>query len=78
MKADPETVFDTGVWTLQENADGTTHVRFDWQVHADRRLLKLLTPILRPALSWNHNWAIQRAIEGLEPYAARQKAKVAV
>ena len=44
-------------------------------VHADRRLLKLLTPILRPALRWNHNWAIARAIEGLEPYA-QQRAKV--
>ena len=38
----------TGIWTLTENADGSTHVRFDWRVHADRRLLKLLTPILRP------------------------------
>jgi hypothetical protein len=40
-------------------------------VHADRRLLKLLTPILRPALRWNHNWAIARPIEGLEPYVRR-------
>jgi quercetin dioxygenase-like cupin family protein len=64
----------TGIWTLGENADGSTHVRFDWRVHADRPLLKLLTPVLRPALRWNHNWAIRRAIEGLEPYA-RQEAK---
>jgi hypothetical protein len=40
-------------------------------VHADRRLLKLLTPILRPAVRWNHNWAIPRAIESLEPYVRR-------
>ena len=63
-------------WTLTPTDTGT-HVRFDWQVHADRKLLKLLTPILRPALRWNHNWAIARAIEGLEPYA-KQRAKVAV
>jgi hypothetical protein len=25
--------------------------------------------VLRPALRWNHNWAIARAREGLEPYA---------
>ncbi len=66
----------TGIWTLTPNADGGTHVRFDWRVHADRRLLKLLTPILRPALRWNHNWAIARAIEGLEPYV-QSRAKVA-
>jgi quercetin dioxygenase-like cupin family protein/uncharacterized protein YndB with AHSA1/START domain len=65
----------TGIWTLSANADGGTHVRFDWRVHADRRLLKLLTPILRPVLRWNHNWAIARAIEGLEPYV-KGRAKV--
>jgi mannose-6-phosphate isomerase-like protein (cupin superfamily)/uncharacterized protein YndB with AHSA1/START domain len=58
-----------GVWTLTPTPTGT-HVRFDWRVHADRRLLRLLTPLLRPAFRWNHNWAIARAIEGLEPYAA--------
>ncbi len=57
-----------GTWTLTPQGAGT-HVRFDWQVHADRRLLQTLTPLLRPLLRWNHNWAIARAIEGLEPYA---------
>jgi uncharacterized protein YndB with AHSA1/START domain len=58
-----------GEWTLTETATGGTHVRFDWRVHADRRLLRVLTPVLRPLLRWNHNWAIARAREGLEPYA---------
>jgi hypothetical protein len=57
-----------GTWALTPIPAGT-HVRFDWQVHADRKLLRILTPILRPALRANHNWAIARAIEGLEPYA---------
>ena len=59
-----------GTWTLTPTASGT-HVRFDWQVQADRKLLKALTPLLRPLLRWNHNWAIARAMEGLEPYARR-------
>ena len=59
-----------GVWTLTPTSTGT-HVRFDWQVHADRRLLRLLTPVLRPLFRWNHNWAIARAQEGLEPWARR-------
>jgi quercetin dioxygenase-like cupin family protein/uncharacterized protein YndB with AHSA1/START domain len=62
-----------GVWTLTPTAGGT-HVRFDWRVFADRRLLRLLTPILRPAFRWNHNWAIARAMEGLEPYARSSSA----
>ena len=59
-----------GTWTLTPTATGT-HVHFDWQVHADRRLLRALTPVLRPVFRWNHNWAIARAMEGLEPYAQR-------
>jgi uncharacterized protein YndB with AHSA1/START domain/quercetin dioxygenase-like cupin family protein len=62
-----------GTWTLTPTPGGA-HVRFDWQVMADRRLLRVLTPVLRPLLRWNHNWAIARAIEGLEPYARRNLA----
>lgn len=58
-----------GVWRLTPTATGT-HVRFDWTVHADRPLLRVLTPVLRPLLRANHNWAIARAISGLEPYLA--------
>jgi len=56
-----------GVWTLTPTMGGT-RVRFDWTVHADRLLLRALTPVLRPLLRANHNWAIARAIAGLEPY----------
>jgi uncharacterized protein YndB with AHSA1/START domain len=57
-----------GRWTLTPR-NGGTHVRFDWQVFADRPLLRRLTPVLRPLFRWNHNWAISRAMEGLELYA---------
>ena len=60
-----------GIWTLSDADDGITHVRFDWTVLADRKLLKTLTPVLRPAFRANHNWAIARATEGLEPYAQK-------
>jgi hypothetical protein len=57
-----------GVWTLTESA-AKTHVRWDWIVFADRPLLRYLTPILRPLFRFNHNWAVGRARENLEPYA---------
>jgi mannose-6-phosphate isomerase-like protein (cupin superfamily)/uncharacterized protein YndB with AHSA1/START domain len=66
-----------GEWTLTETATGT-HVRFDWRVHADRKLLRILTPVLRPAFRWNHAWAIARAQEGLEPYARALRPAAAV
>ena len=61
-----------GAWTLTPNRQGT-HVRFDWQVYADRKLLRVLTPVLRPVFRWNHNWAIARAMAGLEAYARRDR-----
>jgi uncharacterized protein YndB with AHSA1/START domain len=57
-----------GVWTLSPLGGGV-HVRFDWHVYADRPLLRVLTPVLRPAFRWNHNMAIEAAARGLEPYA---------
>jgi uncharacterized protein YndB with AHSA1/START domain/mannose-6-phosphate isomerase-like protein (cupin superfamily) len=57
-----------GLWTLTPAPHGT-HVRFDWQVNADRPLLRALTPVLRPLFRWNHSYAISRARAGLEPYA---------
>jgi len=64
---------DNHLLTLTEKGEGT-HVRFDWEVTADRPLLRYLTPVLRPLFRWNHNWAIARAIDGLEPYAKRTAA----
>jgi uncharacterized protein YndB with AHSA1/START domain/mannose-6-phosphate isomerase-like protein (cupin superfamily) len=63
-----------GTWTLTETPGGGTSVSFEWIVRADRRLLRVLTPLLRPAFRWNHDWAIARAMEGLEPYARRLAA----
>jgi uncharacterized protein YndB with AHSA1/START domain len=58
-----------GIWTLTEPEEGLVHVRFDWRVNADRPFIRYLTPVLRPLFRWNHDWAIARAMEGLEPYA---------
>jgi len=57
-----------GVWTLTPH-DDLTHVRFDWHVHADRAIIRMLTPILRPLFRWNHAVAIRAAMRGLERYA---------
>jgi hypothetical protein len=54
-----------------ERSGGCTWVRFDWTVFADRRALRVLTPVLRPWFRWNRVWAIARAIEGSSPMPAR-------
>jgi uncharacterized protein YndB with AHSA1/START domain len=62
-----------GEWTLTPLGDAV-HVRFDWRVHADRAIIRLLTPVLRPVFRWNHNVAIRAAMRGLEPYARNSVA----
>jgi quercetin dioxygenase-like cupin family protein len=64
-----------GLWTLTPRG-GTTHICFDWRVFADKKIVKALTPVARPAFRWNHAWAIACAMEGLEP-AARRRAGLA-
>jgi uncharacterized protein YndB with AHSA1/START domain len=63
-----------GVWTLTPR-DGKVHVRFDWRVFADRKLLRVLTPVLRPLFRWNHNVAIKAAMKNLEAYARDGRAR---
>jgi len=83
VEEDPPNRFDVevdgdlrgrGTWTVTVR-DGKTHVRWDWIVFADRPLLRYLTPILRPAFRANHNWAVARAREGLEPYSRARAAE---
>jgi hypothetical protein len=57
-----------GVWTLTPRGDSVL-VRFDWRVNADRMLLRVFTPVLRPLFRTNHNYAISRAKVALEPFA---------
>jgi mannose-6-phosphate isomerase-like protein (cupin superfamily)/uncharacterized protein YndB with AHSA1/START domain len=59
-------------WTLTP-VDGRVHLRWDWRVDGDRAFLRILSPVLRPLFRYNHQWAVARAKEGLEPYAREAK-----
>ena len=48
-----------GIWTL-EPADGGTRVVLEWRVDVRKRLVRHLTPLLRPLFAWNHRWAMRR------------------
>jgi hypothetical protein len=46
-----------GIWTLTPDGEDVA-VTFDWKLLAEKPLLRLLTPLLRPAFSANHRWAM--------------------
>ncbi len=65
-----------GLWSaeLSQRPD-CVHVAIVWQVTVLRPILKLLSPILRPAFAWNHRWTTPRGEKGLRAYLALQKNK---
>jgi hypothetical protein len=62
-----------GVWTFDE-AGARTLATYEWHVRAEKPLLKLLSPLLRPLFSANHRWAMRRGEESLELELARRRA----
>jgi hypothetical protein len=62
-----------GVWTFAQ--DGAfVDITYDWQVEARKPLLRTLTPILRPAFSGNHRWAMAQGEESLRLELQRRRA----
>lgn len=53
-----------GRWTFAE-ADGTTTVRYDWNVATTRAWMNLLAPLARPLFAWNHDVVMDWGREGL-------------
>jgi len=64
-----------GLWRaeLAPKGDGT-HVTLTWVVTVERPILKLLSPLLRPAFAWNHRWTTPRGEAGLRRYLSQQRA----
>lgn len=54
----------TGCWHLS-HAEGITHVRYDWQVVANKWWMIWLAPIARPAFEWNHDAVMEWGRSGL-------------
>jgi hypothetical protein len=61
-----------GVWTL-EQAGAWTLVTYDWRVRAEKPLLRILSPLLRPLLEFNHRWAMRKGEESLRLELARMR-----
>lgn len=64
-----------GVWTFNPTVDGECEVIYDWEISAEKPLLKLFTPILRPIFSANHLWAMRMGETSLRLELQRKHAK---
>jgi hypothetical protein len=61
-----------GVWTLAQSGS-EVDVEYSWQVDLEKPILKMLSPLLRPLLAWNHEWSMQRGEEGLRREIIRRR-----
>ena len=54
----------SGCWHLSHD-QGVTHVRYDWQVVANKWWMQWLAPLARPLFEWNHDIVMEWGKEGL-------------
>ena len=62
-----------GIWTLTQNGD-YTNVTYDWKIRADKPLLRILSPLLKPIFAANHHWAMDKGEESLRLELLRRRA----
>jgi Polyketide cyclase / dehydrase and lipid transport len=62
-----------GVWTLEQDGE-YVYVTYDWNIKAEKPLLRALTPVFRPIFSANHRWAMRMGERSLILELARLAA----
>jgi hypothetical protein len=63
-----------GVWRFSQEND-TCLVTYDWQISAEKPLLKKLSWLLRGLFSSNHEWAMRQGLKSLELELRRRRGE---
>jgi hypothetical protein len=61
-----------GIWSFQPDGEWV-NVTYDWKIRAEKPLLRLLSPLLKPIFAMNHHWAMARGEESLHLELLRQR-----
>jgi hypothetical protein len=62
-----------GVWKFEPRGP-VVAITFDWKVQVNKKIVRYLTPVLRPAFSANHRWVMARGQESLVLELERRRA----
>jgi hypothetical protein len=62
-----------GEWTFVQEGP-IVRVTYDWNIVAEKPLLKFFTPVLRPVFEANHRWAMAQGEASLKLELARRRA----
>lgn len=63
----------SGEWTFEQDGP-CVNITYDWQIRADKPLLKYFSFLLKPAFGANHRWAMEQGEISLRLELARRKA----
>ena len=63
----------TGIWSFAQEGEEVS-VGFDWRIDADKLLLRIGSPVLKPLFTWNHRWIMARGEESLKLELERRRA----
>lgn len=66
-----------GVWTFKQVGD-MCNIEYDWQIEAEKPLLKYLSFLMKPLFSANHHWAMRKGLESLELELLRRQGEADV
>ena len=62
----------TGDWKLAQDGDHVA-VTYDWRIRAEKPLLRMFSPILRPLFAFNHRWAMDQGERSLRAELQRRR-----
>lgn len=62
-----------GIWTFEQNGEWVD-ITYDWNIRADKPLLKYLSFLLKPIFGANHQWAMRMGEESLKLELRRRHA----
>ena len=62
-----------GIWSFEQDGEWVD-ITYDWQIRADKPLLRYLSPVLKPIFAANHHWAMAKGEESLKLELARRHA----
>jgi len=65
-----------GIWSFKQDGPWV-NITYDWQISAEKPLLRNFSFIMKPIFSANHRWAMQKGEESLKLELARRQAKTA-
>ena len=63
-----------GVWTFEQHGN-MCRIQYDWQLSAEKPILKYFSFFMKPLFSANHHWAMNKGLESLKLELRRRRGE---